>query len=72
MMVQLITVGEESGNLQESLKDIAESYEADISETTKLITTVLEPILILAVGAVVGFIVFAMLLPIFSMDLMAH
>ena len=72
MMVQLITVGEESGNLQESLRDIAESYEADINETTKLITTVLEPVLILAVGAVVGLIVFAMLLPIFSMDLMAH
>jgi len=72
MMVQLITVGEESGSLQESLQDIAESYEADINETTKLITTVLEPLMILAVGAVVGLIVFAMLLPIFSMDLMAH
>jgi type II secretory pathway component PulF len=72
MMVQLVTVGEESGNLQEALKDIAESYEADINETTKLITTVLEPMMILAVGAVVGFIVFAMLLPIFSMDIMAH
>jgi len=72
MMVQLITVGEESGSLQESLKDIAESYEADINETTKLITTVLEPVMILAVGLVVGFIVFAMLLPIFSMDIMAR
>ena len=72
MMVQLIAVGEESGSLQESLKDIAESYEADINETTKLITTVLEPIMILVVGGVVGFIVFAMLLPIFSMDIMAH
>ena len=72
MMVQLITVGEESGSLQESLRDIAESYEADINETTKLITTVLEPVMILAVGGVVGFIVFAMLLPIFSMDIMAH
>jgi type IV pilus assembly protein PilC len=72
MMVQLITVGEESGNLQESLRDIAENYEADINETTKLITTVLEPLMILAVGGVVGLIVFAMLLPIFSMDLMAR
>jgi general secretion pathway protein F len=72
MMVQLITVGEESGSLQESLKDIADSYESDISETTKMITTVLEPVMILAVGAVVGFMVFAMLLPIFSMDIMAH
>lgn len=72
MMVQLIMVGEESGNLQEALGDIAESYEAEVNETTKMITTVLEPLLILAVGAVVGLIVFAMLLPIFSMDLMAH
>jgi len=72
MMVQLITVGEESGSLQESLKDIAESYEADINEITKMITTILEPVMILTVGAIVGFIVFAMLLPIFSMDIMAH
>jgi len=72
MMIQLITVGEESGSLQESLRDIAESYEADINETTKMITSVLEPAMILVVGGVVGFIVFAMLLPIFSMDIMAH
>jgi type IV pilus assembly protein PilC len=72
MMVQLIAVGEESGSLQGSLKDIAESYEAEINESTRMITTVLEPAMILTVGAVVGFIVFAMLLPIFSMDIMAH
>ena len=72
MIVQLIIVGEESGSLLESLKDIADSYEADINETTKLITTILEPAMILVVGSVVGFIVFAMLLPIFSMDIMAH
>ncbi|MDE1920649.1 MAG: type II secretion system F family protein [Candidatus Omnitrophica bacterium] len=72
IMVQLITVGEESGSLQESLKDIAETYESDINETTKMITTVLEPVMIVVVGGVVGFIVFAMLLPIFSMDIMAQ
>jgi type II secretory pathway component PulF len=72
LTAQLITVGEESGSLQTSLKDIAETYEAEIDETTRLITTVLEPVLILGVGAVVGLIVFAMLLPIFSMDLMAR
>ena len=72
IVVQLITVGEESGSLQESLRDIADTYEADINESTKMITTILEPTMILMVGAVVGFIVFAMLLPIFSMDLMAR
>ncbi|MDE2027353.1 MAG: type II secretion system F family protein [Candidatus Omnitrophica bacterium] len=72
LMVQLVTVGEESGSLQDALKDIAEGYESEISETTKLITTVLEPVMIVVVGGVVGFIVFAMLLPIFSMDIMAR
>jgi len=37
-----------------------------------MITSILEPAMILVVGGVVGFIVFAMLLPIFSMDIMAH
>lgn len=72
MMSQLITVGEESGSLTESLGDIADSYEQDINESVKFMTTLLEPIMILSVGVVVGFIVFAMLLPIFQMDLMAR
>ncbi len=72
MMSQLISVGEESGSLTESLADIAESYEQDINEAVKFMTTLLEPIMILSVGVVIGFIVFAMLLPIFQMDLLAR
>ena len=72
MVSQLIAVGEESGSLIESLNDIAESYEQEINESTKFMTTLLEPIMILSIGVVVGFIVFAMLLPIFQMDLLAH
>ncbi len=72
MMQQMLTVAEESGSLQESLKDVAESYESDINETIRVMTTLLEPIMILSVGLIVGFIVFAMLLPIFSMDILAH
>jgi type II secretory pathway component PulF len=72
MVSQLIAVGEESGSLIESLGDIAESYEQEINESTKFMTTLLEPIMILSIGVVVGFIVFAMLLPIFQMDLLAH
>lgn len=72
MVVQLIAVGEETGSLQGALRDIAESYEAEVNESTRAMTTVLEPAMILLVGTVVGFIVFAMLLPIFSMDIMAN
>ena len=72
MVGQILSVAEESGSLQDALKDIAEGYEADINDSIHLITTLLEPIMILSVGLIVGFIVFAMLMPIFSMDLLAH
>ena len=72
IVAQLIAVGEESGELPGALRDIADTYEQEISETTKAATTLLEPLLILVVGLVVGFIVFAMLMPVFQMDMFAH
>ena len=72
VFTQILTVAEESGALDDALKDIAESCEADVNESVKTMMTLLEPLMILAVGLVVGFIVFAMLLPIFSMDIMAR
>jgi type II secretory pathway component PulF len=72
LVVQLITVGEASGELSQSLRDLAETYEQEISETTKMLTTLIEPALILGVGLVIGFIVFAMLMPIFQMDMFAR
>jgi type II secretory pathway component PulF len=72
LMRQMLTVAEESGSLQEALKDIADAYEADITESIRVMTTLLEPMMILTVGLVVGFIIFAMLMPIFSMDILAQ
>lgn len=72
MVVNLIAVGEESGMLEETLRDISESYEQDIEETIKTMTSLLEPLMILLVGSVVGFIVVAMLLPIFQIDMLAR
>jgi type IV pilus assembly protein PilC len=69
---QLVAVGETSGQLPQSLNDIADTYEQDIAEVLKTVTTLLEPVLILLVGGIVGFIVFAMLLPVFQMDLFAR
>ncbi len=72
LMTQSLTVAEESGSLNDALADIADTYEADVEEAARLLTTLLEPLMILAIGLVVGFIIFAMLLPIFSMDILAR
>lgn len=71
MVGHLISVGEESGSLSGTLEDIADNYEQDTNEAIKIMTTMLEPILIVGVGAVLGFIVLAMLLPIFQLDVFA-
>ncbi|HQL41155.1 MAG TPA: type II secretion system F family protein [Candidatus Omnitrophota bacterium] len=72
MIVSLITVGEESGLLEDTLRDIADNYEQEVSDAVKAFTAILEPLMILIVGAIVGFIVIAMLLPIFQMDVLAQ
>ena len=72
MMGHLISVGEESGNLTEVLTEIAETYEQETDESIKMFTTLLEPVMILLVGLVIGFIVFAMLLPIFQVDILSR
>jgi type II secretory pathway component PulF len=65
----MIAVGEENGRLEWALKDVAEVYEQEVEQSLKVVTTLIEPVLILCLGLVVGFIVFAMLLPIFNMSL---
>jgi general secretion pathway protein F len=67
-VVQMISVGEESGKLDEMLLKVAEIQEREMRGKTKTLISLLAPILILAVGAVVGFMVIALLLPIFSMS----
>jgi len=66
----MIAVGEESGQLERSLYKIADIYDADINRIIKAMTSLLEPGLILFMGIIVGFIVIAMLLPIFQLNLM--
>jgi general secretion pathway protein F len=71
-MTNLIIVGEESGKLAEALSEVADSYERETDEAVKIMTNLLEPLMILGMGLVVGFIVVAMLLPIFEINLMAR
>ncbi|MEI8012332.1 MAG: type II secretion system F family protein [Candidatus Omnitrophota bacterium] len=70
--LNMIAVGEESGKLEWSLTDISDVYEREVEQALKIATTLLEPILILIIGAFVGFIVVAMLLPVFNMGVGTH
>ncbi len=66
--VEMITVGEQSGNMEAMLFRIADSYEKEVEASVLLVTSLLEPAMILVMGAVVGFIVISVLLPIFEMN----
>jgi general secretion pathway protein F len=68
-VINMIIVGEESGHLEQALSKVGLSYERQTDEVMKRITSLLEPALIVFVGLVIGFIVVAMLLPIFRMNL---
>ena len=70
--VQMIDVGEESGRLDDMLLKVAEIEERHMRARTKTLISLLAPILILVVGAVVGFMVIALLLPIFKMRRAIH
>jgi general secretion pathway protein F len=67
LVVQLVRAGEKSGELEEMLAKAAEVYEDDVEAAIASLTSIIEPIVILVMGVVVGFIVMAILLPIFEM-----
>src|SRR5919109_2430753 len=66
MVVQMIGVGEETGALETMLTKVADFYEAQVNAAIKALTSILEPLMIILVGAIVGFIVIAMSLPLFK------
>jgi type IV pilus assembly protein PilC len=71
LFVQMVRVGEEGGRLDVVLKDIAESYEDEIEADLKTVSSLIEPAIILVLGLIIGGMVIAMLLPIFSMSSLA-
>ena len=69
-VISLISIGEESGRLDAALGELADNYEKELDGSIKIFTTLLEPVLILIMGLLVGFVVMAMLLPIFQINIM--
>jgi type IV pilus assembly protein PilC len=68
MVVKMIQVGEESGSLPRVLEKTSEHYERKVDTAVTTLTSLLEPIMIVSVGAVVSVVVIALYLPIFSMS----
>src|ERR687891_2824262 len=66
MVTQMIGVGEETGALETMLSKVADFYEEQVEAAVKALTSILEPVMIVIVGSIVGFIVIAMYLPMFK------
>jgi len=67
MVSQMVSVGEDSGQLETMLEKVADFYDAEVDAKVKALTSLIEPVMIMFVGAIVGFIVISMYLPIFSL-----
>jgi len=67
MAVRMIAAGEEGGALEKVLKDIARFYEKEVEAKLTIITSTIEPLLMVLMGFVIGFIMLAMYMPIFQM-----
>ena len=68
LLVQMVAVGEESGRLDQMLLRVADAYDRETTTATKLMTSLLAPVMILFVAGIVGFIVLSMMLPIFRLS----
>jgi type IV pilus assembly protein PilC len=67
MVSHMVSVGEDSGQLETMLTKVADFYEAEVDAKVKALTSLIEPVMIVFVGSVVGFIVISMYLPIFKL-----
>ena len=67
-VVQMIAAGEESGKLGETLDSVVKFYNKELKATIKAVTSLIEPLMIIVMGGIVGFIAMSIILPIFKMS----
>lgn len=66
LVTQMIQVGEESGTMEKVLEEVANFYESEIDETVKNLSSIIEPVLVIFIGLVVGVLAVGLILPIYS------
>jgi type IV pilus assembly protein PilC len=67
-VVQMIRSGEDSGNMADVLRDVSAFYARELKTVIKTVTSMIEPIMIVLMGCLVGFIAMSIILPIFKMS----
>ena len=67
LMVRMVSIGEEAGEMETMLSKVADMYDSQVDSTLSALTSLLEPVMILVMGAVMGFMVFAILLPVLNL-----
>ncbi|MCL4557283.1 MAG: type II secretion system F family protein, partial [Deltaproteobacteria bacterium] len=72
MVTRMISVGEQSGELENMLEKIATTYEDNVTTAISALTALLEPVIILLMAGIVLFIILSVLLPIFQMNQLVH
>ncbi|MFN4152676.1 MAG: type II secretion system F family protein, partial [Candidatus Sericytochromatia bacterium] len=66
MVTQMIAIGEETGALDDMLSRIADFYDGEVEDAVKALTSLLEPLMMVLIGGMVGSIIIGMYLPMFS------
>jgi len=68
IVIHMIAAGEKSGSIEEGLTNVADVFDNEVEATVKTLTSLLEPVMIILLGIIVGFIVLAILMPIFDIN----
>ena len=68
IVTQMLSIGEETGNLENILDQLAEHFEAEVDDTMKNMSSIIEPLLLLVIGVVVGFLALALISPIYNIS----
>ncbi|MEK7791898.1 MAG: type II secretion system F family protein, partial [Pseudomonadota bacterium] len=69
MVIQMIAIGEEAGSLDSMLSKIADFYEAEVDDAVDALSSLMEPVIMVVLGTLIGGMVIAMYLPIFKMGM---
>jgi type II secretory pathway component PulF len=67
LMVDLVKIGEDTGNVPAALKNIADTYDSELTISLRVVMTLIEPLLIIVMALGVGFLLLSVLLPMFKL-----